>query len=117
MEQPLTTSPQSAPRTQRIRRAPLEQTSQTIIAAAIDVHSKLGPGLLESVYQTCTTHYLREAKQNVLTELGLPVVYRGVTLQSGFRIDMLVNRSVIVEVKAIENILPIHQAQLLSYLR
>lgn len=81
------------------------------------MHSKLGPGLLESVYQTCTAHYLREAKQTVQTELTLPIVYRGVTLNPGLRIDLLVNECVIVEIKAIERVLPIHLAQLLSYLR
>lgn len=95
----------------------MDQTSRIIIEAAIDVHRKLGPGLLESVYQTCTAHYLKEAGQKVLTELALPIVYREVTLDPGFRVDLLVNDCVIVELKSVEQVLPIHHAQVLSYLR
>lgn len=95
----------------------MDQTSRIIIEAALDVHRKLGPGLLESVYQTCTAHYLREANQKVLTELALPILYRNVKLNPGFRVDLLVNDCVIVEVKSLEQVLPIHHAQLLSYLR
>ncbi len=95
----------------------MDQTSEIIIRAAIDVHRKLGPGLLESVYQTCTAHYLREANQRVLTELTLPVIYRDVKLDPGFRVDLVVNDCVIVELKSVEQVLPIHRAQLLSYLR
>ena len=95
----------------------MDQTSQIIIEAAIDVHRKLGPGLLESVYQTCTAHYLREANQKVLTELALPVIYREVKLDPGFRVDLLVNDCVIVELKSVEQVLPLHHAQVLSYLR
>jgi GxxExxY protein len=117
MERPSTTSTQSSQSSQRLRREHSNQTSKLIISAAIDVHSKLGPGLLESVYQTCTAHYLREANQKVLTEVTLPVVYRDVVLQPGFRIDMLVNDCVIAELKSVEQLLPIHYAQLLSYFR
>ena len=81
------------------------------------MHSKLGPGLLESVYQTCTAHYLRKANQRVETELTLPVVYLETKLDPGYRVDMLVNACVIVEIKAVEKIIPIHLSQLLSYLR
>jgi len=95
----------------------LNETSRIIIEAAIDVHSKLGPGLLESVYQTCTAYYLRKAGQVVLTEQKLPIRYGDVHIDAGYRIDLLVNDAVIVEVKSVEQLLPIHHAQVLSYLR
>jgi len=117
MEPSFTPSPQSSQSAQRFRRDELNQTSKIIIAACIDVHSNLGPGLLESVYQTCTAQFLRDANQKVLTQVALPITYRNVSLQPGFRIDMLVNDSVIIEIKAVAQILPIHHAQLLSYLR
>lgn len=81
------------------------------------MHSKLGPGLLESVYQTCTAHYLRKSNQRVETELALPVIYLETKLDPGYRVDMVVNGCVIVEIKAVEKIIPIHIAQVLSYLR
>jgi GxxExxY protein len=117
MEIPFPTSTQSAQSAQSVSREQLDQTSRIIIAAAIDVHSKLGPGLLESVYQTCTAHYLRKSEQDVKTEVSLPVIYLGTKLDPGYRVDILVNNCVIVEIKAIEQIAPIHLAQLLSYLR
>jgi GxxExxY protein len=113
----LPTSTQSAQGAQSPSGEQLDQTSRIIIAAAIEVHSKLGPGLLESVYQTCTAHYLRKAHQKVETELALPVFYLETRLDPGYRVDMVVNNSVIVEIKAVEKIIPIHLAQLLSYQR
>lgn len=95
----------------------LNETSRIIIEAAIDVHSKLGPGLLENVYQTCTAYYLRKAGQVVLTEQKLPIRYGDVQIDAGYRIDLLVNDAVIVEVKSVEQLLPVHHAQVLSYLR
>ena len=99
-------------------REQLNETSRIVIAAAIDVHSRLGPGLLESVYQACLVHYLRVvAKQKVESEVVLPVLYREVRLDPGLRIDLLVNDCVVVELKSIDQLLPIHHAQLLTYLR
>lgn len=94
----------------------LNQTATIVLDKAIIVHSKLGPGLLESVYRTCLTHELRAAGQQVVTERMVPIVYEGIELD-GYRLDMLVNDGVIVEVKTVERLLPVHKAQLLSYLR
>jgi GxxExxY protein len=102
--------------TPRTEREFLDDTARIILDKAIVVHSRLGPGLLESVYRTCLTHELRQAGQKVATEQLVPIVYDGVELD-GYRLDMLVNDAVIVEVKTVERLLPVHRAQLLSYLR
>ena len=101
----------------RHAQARLDQITRQIIGAAITVHRVLGPGLLESAYETCLAFELRELGLYVVQQKPLPVVYRAVKLDCGYRLDMLVESSVIVEVKSVECILPIHQAQLLSYLR
>jgi GxxExxY protein len=95
----------------------LNQTSSVIIQAAIKVHSTVGPGLLESLYRTCLAFELRARGLTVETEKPVPVYYEGVQLDGGYRIDLLVEDSVIVEVKSTEKVLPVHYAQLLSYLR
>jgi GxxExxY protein len=81
------------------------------------VHSLLGPGLLESAYQACLAHELRTRGIEVATEVPLPVVYEGQKLEVGYRIDIVVEGKVVVEVKSVEAIHPIHEAQLLSYVR
>ena len=81
------------------------------------VHSVLGPGLLESVYQGCLLHELRKRGLKVASQVGLPVAYEGERIELGFRIDLLVENRVIVEVKSVDAIHPVHQAQLLTYLR
>jgi GxxExxY protein len=91
--------------------------SHAIITAAMKVHCELGPGLLESTYQACLQFELREAGFSSVTQLGLPVVYRGVKLELGYRIDLLVEDLVIVEIKSVEGISPVHQAQVISYLK
>ncbi len=88
-----------------------------IISAAMKVHTALGPGLLESAYQVCLAHELRRAGFDVKCELWLPVMYEGVKLEAGYRIDMLVNDTVIVELKATEAMLPVYTAQIMSYLK
>ena len=88
-----------------------------VIDAAIRVHSALGPGLLESAYVACFAHELRARGLDVRTEVPLPLRYRGVTIDCAYRLDLVVEESVIVEVKASSKLLPVHQAQLLSYLR
>ncbi len=93
------------------------EVSHGIIKAALKVHSGLGPGLLESAYQACLAHELRKAGFKVQTEVMLPVVYDGIELDVGYRIDLLINDLVIMELKAVEKITPVHQAQLLSYLK
>ena len=102
--------------TRRTDREYLNETAKIILDKAIVVHSKLGPGLLESVYRTCLTHELRNAGQKVVCEQLVPIVYDGIELD-GYRLDMLVNDGVIVEIKTVERLLPVHQAQLLSYLK
>ena len=88
-----------------------------IIQGAMEVHRQLGPGLLESVYRTCLTYELRSAGHAVETELRFPVQYKRVKLDCGFVIDLLVDNTVIVEVKAQTGIAPVHKAQLLTYLK
>ena len=95
----------------------VEQVAQQIVDAAIKVHRALGPGLLESAYQACMAYELRTRGLRVDCEMQLPVVYEGVQIDAGYRIDMLVEDSVIVENKVVEKLLPVHQAQLLSYLK
>jgi GxxExxY protein len=93
------------------------EITEKIIVAALKVHSAIGPGVLESVYKTCLTHELKQTGLTVSSEVPLPVVYDGLRLDSGFRIDLLVENLVIVELKCVEALLPIHKAQLLTYLR
>lgn len=81
------------------------------------VHSVLGPGLLESAYQACLAHELRTRGLNVATQVGLPVIYEGQKLEVGYRIDLMVESRVVIEVKSVESLHPIHEAQLLSYMR
>jgi GxxExxY protein len=95
----------------------VNQVSGAVISAAMHIHSLLGPGLLESVYQGCLLHELRKRGISVASQVGLPVVYDGEKIELGFRIDLLVENLVIVEVKSVEAIHPVHQARLLSYLR
>ena len=95
----------------------LNRVSGQIIDAAFAVHSALGPGLLEHVYEACLEHELTKRGLRVARQLELPVIYDGLRLEVGFRIDMLVEGSVVVELKAVEIILPVHTAQMLTYLR
>jgi GxxExxY protein len=95
----------------------LNSISGNIVDAAIAVHSELGPGLLESAYQACLAYELHQRGLRVESQLPLPVVYHGVTLEVGYRIDLLVEGLVIVELKACEGIAPVHRIQLLSYLK
>jgi GxxExxY protein len=91
--------------------------SGQIVDSGMRVHSALGPGMLESAYEGCLTYELRKRGFPVLNQLLLPVQYRGAYVELGYRIDLLVAGVVIVEVKSVANILPVHEAQLLSYLR
>lgn len=95
----------------------LDQISRRIIGAAIEVHRHLGPGLLESAYQSCLAFELKQLGLKIEEQKSLPVIYKQVQLDCGYRLDLIVEDEVIVEVKAIEKLLPIHEAQLLSYLR
>jgi GxxExxY protein len=95
----------------------LDSITRRIIGAAIEVHRRLGPGLLESAYETCLVFELREIGVKVEAQKSLPVVYRDVKLDCGYRLDLVVEDSVVVEIKAVDQLAPIHDAQLLSYLR
>lgn len=98
---------------------PVERDPLTaeIIGAAIQVHKALGPGLLESAYEACLELELASRSLVVERQVGVPVSYRGVQLDCGYRMDLLVDRQVIVEIKAIEKLLPVHEAQLLTYMK
>ena len=98
-------------------RSGINHISRLVITAAMRVHSVLGAGLLESAYEACLAHELRKQGLSVQTEVGLPVVYDGVRLDVGYRVDLLVENCVIVELKAVEKLLPVHAAQLLSHLK
>jgi GxxExxY protein len=91
--------------------------SREIISAAIEVHRALGPGLLESAYQACLSRELELHRLLFRQQVELPVVYKDVKLDCGYRIDFIVEERVVVELKAVEGLLPVHQAQLLTYLR
>jgi GxxExxY protein len=91
--------------------------SGRIIGMAIEVHRHLGPGLLESAYEECLCFDLAEAGIDFARQVPLPVVYKGVRLDCGYRMDLVVDNCVVVEIKAVEAIAPIHKAQLLTYLR
>jgi GxxExxY protein len=88
-----------------------------IINAAIEVHKALGPGLLESAYEACLVYELRNQGFQVEEQKPLPLIYKDVSLDCGYRIDLLVNNMVLVELKSVDTIAPIHQAQVLSYLK
>ena len=91
--------------------------SAEIIDSCIKIHKILGPGLLETVYETVLAYELRARGFNVALQVSIPVCYEGITLEIGFRADMIVNDAVIVELKSVETILPVHKKQLLTYLR
>lgn len=94
-----------------------QETTELIIGAAIAVHRALGPGLLESIYEQCLAFELEERGLDVKRQVAMPVVYRDRQCGQGFRVDLLVSDSVIVELKSCEPLLPLHESQLLSYLR
>jgi GxxExxY protein len=91
--------------------------SSKIIGAAIEVHKQLGPGLLESTYEICLAFELKELGLEVKQQVALPVVYKDVKLDAGYRIDLIVENKVIVEIKSVEALADIHTAQLLTYLK
>ena len=95
----------------------LNEMTFKIIGAAIEVHKELGPGLLESVYETCLCKELRLRNINCIRQAPIPVIYKEEVLDADFRIDILVENEIIIELKAVEILLPVHKAQLLTYLR
>lgn len=94
-----------------------ERVAQSIVDAALAVHRVLGPGLLESAYEACLSHELERRGHTVLKQVALPLVYGTVKLDAGYRIDLIVDDVVIIEVKAVEALTQLHEAQVLTYLR
>lgn len=94
-----------------------EQIGHSVIGAALKVHSAVGPGLLESAYETCLIYELEKRNLPVRRQVVIPFRYEALIIDNGYRIDLLVGDLVVVELKALETILPVHRAQLLSYLR
>jgi GxxExxY protein len=107
----------SPQRTQRNTEENLNAISGQVVDAAMRVHSALGPGLLESAYEACLKHELTKRGLKVVSQLELPIIYDDVRLDVGYRLDLLVENEIVVELKSIEKLLPIHEAQLLSYLK
>ncbi|UJS17795.1 MAG: GxxExxY protein [Candidatus Jettenia sp.] len=95
----------------------LNKITETVIGVAINIHRTLGPGLLESAYEACMVYDLSQAGLKVEQQKPLPVVYRDVKLECGYRLDLMIESEAIVEIKSIEKLLPIHKAQLMSYLK
>lgn len=110
-----------SPQRRRERKEKLVMTeneiSSKIIGASIEVHKQLGPGLLESTYEVCLAHELSSMGLSVKTQIPLPVVYKEIKLNAGYRIDMIIENKVIVEVKSVDILAPIHTAQILTYLK
>ena len=94
-----------------------DELSKRIIGCAIEVHRNLGPGLLESTYEQCLAHELKCAEIPFKLQHPLPVHYNGVKLDCGYRVDLFVDNKIIVELKSVDKVLPIHQAQLLTYMK
>jgi GxxExxY protein len=95
----------------------VEKVGKAVLDAAFKVHTALGPGLLESVYETTTAYEIRKTGLEVVTQVSQPIVYDNQELDSGFRLDMLVEKCVIVEVKSVETMHPVYEAQIMTYLR
>ena len=95
----------------------VEKVGKVVLDSAFKVHTALGPGLLESVYETTTAYEIRKVGLNVETQVSLPILYDGQELSSGLRLDMLVEKCVIVEIKSVETMHPVFEAQIMTYLR
>ena len=95
----------------------VERVGKAVLDAAFKVHTALGPGLLESVYETCTAYELTQSGLRALTQIALPVIYQGIRMDAGLRPDMVVEESVIVEFKSVNTMHPIFDAQLITYLK
>ncbi len=103
--------------TETRRKLVLEDLTEVIIGSAIEVHKELGPGLLESAYEECLCQELYLRGISFRRQVPLPVRYKGVSLDCGYRVDLLVEDAVVIELKAVDRLLPVHEAQLLSYLK
>jgi GxxExxY protein len=100
-----------------MNRGEINARSGQIVDSAIRVHSTVGPGLLESAYEACLAHELRKRGLRVRTQVPMPIIYDGVRIELGYRADLIVDDAIIVELKTAKRLLPIHEAQLLSYLK
>jgi GxxExxY protein len=100
-----------------VRNMTENEIGKIVVDSAIKVHKNLGPGLLESAYEACLVHELKKRELKVQSQLGLPIKYEDVVLDVGYRVDILIEGKVILELKAVEKLLPIHEAQLVSYLK
>ena len=94
-----------------------DSLSKQLIGLAIEVHRELGPGLLESTYEKCLAHELRAHNIECVTQMGLPVEYKGLTLDCGYRVDLLVEGELIIELKSVDSLQRVHEAQLLTYMK
>jgi GxxExxY protein len=110
-----------ARRQDEIKKIPIpartEEVAKMVLDAAFRVHTTLGPGLLESMYETCLAYELKGMGVKFESQIALPIVYNEIVIESGLRLDLLVEKCVIIEIKAVETIIPIHKAQLLTYLK
>ena len=100
-----------------VQRTQIEAVGRIVVDSAYHVHKELGPGLLESTYQGCLAHELRSRNCTVECELELPVRYKGLDIDVGYRIDMIINDLVVIENKSVKKLLPVHEAQILTYLK
>lgn len=98
-------------------REKLNKISNTILDSCIIVHREMGPGLLESIYSICLAYELQQRGLAIRTEVSIPLIYKGIELSKEFRIDILVEEDIILELKAVEILLPVHDAQIISYLK
>lgn len=94
-----------------------ENLTKQILGAAIEVHRELGPGLLESAYEECLCHELNLRQLSFERQVSIPVLYKGIKLDCGYKLDILVEQTVILELKCVEKITPVHEAQLLTYMK
>ena len=99
------------------RKEGIDRIASEIVDSAFKVHSTLGPGLLENVYEICLAHELHRRGITFERQVSLPIIYEGLKLESGLRIDIIVDNSVVIEIKAVETLLDVHIAQLLTYLK
>lgn len=100
-----------------IKNVELERLATTLVDSAFRVHSALGPGLLESAYQACLTHELRQRGLSVQCEVALPVHYAGLAIDAGYRVDMILEEQIIIENKSARSLTPVHVSQILTYLK
>ena len=102
---------------ERKGREDIEDIGRAILGCAVTVHKALGPGLLESAYETCLAHELGKARLSCQRQVAIPIVYDGLKIDAGYRLDLLVDQRIVVEIKSVERLGDVHQAQLLSYPR